>query len=93
MALEMRDIDALRKEVREVMATRSISARQIMRDTGISHVTVNKFLHGKGFTHDGTVIKLCLFLRVDWYKNYTSTEVTQTEDSSPADAAQLEVNA
>jgi DNA-binding Xre family transcriptional regulator len=76
----MRDIDALRKEVREVMATQSISARQIMRETGISHVTVMKFLHGKGFTHDGTIIKLCLFLGVCWYKNDTETKTTQAAE-------------
>jgi len=36
-------------------------------DTGISHVTVNKFLRGEGETLDQTVIKLCLYLSLDWY--------------------------
>lgn len=49
------------------MAERDISARQIMRETGISHVTVNKFLRGKGDTRLQTVVKLCRHLGLDWH--------------------------
>jgi len=67
MLPDMKSKAQLRREVKEAMALRGISARQIMRDTGISHVTVNKFLRGDGDTLDQTVIKLCLYLSLDWY--------------------------
>lgn len=68
MLPEMKSRAAIRREVKETMAMRGISARQIMRDTGISHVTVNKFLRGEGETLDQTIIKLCLYLSLDWYR-------------------------
>jgi len=68
MLPEMKDRAILRREVKEEMAKRGISARQIMRDTGISHVTVNKFLRGEGDTLEQTIIKLCLYLALDWYR-------------------------
>ena len=67
MLPQMKDRATLRRDVKEEMARRGISARQIMRETGISHVTVNKFLRGEGETLDQTVIKLCLYLSLDWY--------------------------
>ncbi len=70
-------MDVLRKNALEVMAAKSISGRQIMRETGISHVTVAKFLHGKGVMRDATIIQLCLFLGVDWYKSNTDTKDAQ----------------
>lgn len=45
-----------------------------MRETGISHVTVAKFLRGKGHVRDAIVIQLCLFLGVDWYKSDTGSK-------------------
>jgi transcriptional regulator with XRE-family HTH domain len=75
MLPKMRDIEAIRRDVREKMAKDGISARQVMRDTGISHVTINKFLKGQADTHDQTVIKLCLYLSLDWYE-HQSPETT-----------------
>ena len=68
MPIELRDVDEIRKEAREIMAVKGISARQIMRDTGISHVTVNAFLKGDKNTYEATIIKLCLYLGLDWDK-------------------------
>jgi DNA-binding Xre family transcriptional regulator len=68
MSIEMRGMDDIRKDVKEVMATKNISARQIQRERGISQVTVNNFLKGRGKTYDQTVIKLCLHLSLTWYK-------------------------
>lgn len=84
MPYEMRDEDGIRKDVKEVMAMKSISARQIMRESGLSHVTVNKFLRSEGYTHESTVIKLCIFLGVNWYKSDTKTDSTLVfEDLRP----------
>lgn len=74
MLPEMKSRARLRKEVKETMARRGISARQIMRDTRISHVTVNKFLRGEGDTLDQTIIKLCLYLSLDWYRGANESE-------------------
>ena len=68
MSLEMRDMDDIRKDVKEIMAKNNISARQIQREIGISQVTVNNFLKRRGNTYDQTVIKLCLYLSLNWYK-------------------------
>lgn len=65
---QMRPIDEIRKDVIEAMATRDISARQIMRDTGISHLTVNRFLRAEGDTRPQTIVKLCLHLGLDWHQ-------------------------
>jgi len=65
---QMRPIDEIRKDVIETMAARDISARQIMRETGISHLTVNKFLRAEGETRPQTVVKLCLHLGLDWHQ-------------------------
>lgn len=62
--------------MREKMARDGISARKVMRDTGISHVSVNKFLKGQGRTLDQTVIKLCLYLSLDWYEREQQPEAT-----------------
>lgn len=65
---QMRPIGEIRKDVIESMAARDISARQIMRETGISHLTVNKFLRAEGETRPQTVVKLCLHLGLDWHQ-------------------------
>lgn len=65
---QMRPISEIRRDVIETMATRDISARQIMRETGISHVTVNRFLRGEGETRPQTVVKLCLHLGLSWHQ-------------------------
>jgi len=70
---QMRPIGEIRKEVIETMATRDISARQIMRETGISHLTVNKFLRAEGETRPQTVVKLCLHLGLDWHQPQNGT--------------------
>lgn len=67
MPYDMRPVTDLRKEVIEAMTRKGISARKIMRDTGLSHITVNKFLRGEGGTRDQTVVKLCLYLGLNWY--------------------------
>lgn len=67
MPYGLRDASELRREALEAMAERGISARQIMRDTGISHITVNRFLRGEGETRPQTVVKLCLYLALDWH--------------------------
>jgi len=68
MQSQMRDLAEIRREMVEHMADNGISARQIMRDTGISHVTVNKFLRGIGRTQTATVVKLCRHLSLSWHK-------------------------
>jgi DNA-binding Xre family transcriptional regulator len=68
MSQGLRPVDEIRKEVIETMAGKGISARQIMRDTGISHVTVNRFLRGEGDTRPHTIVKLCLHLGLDWHQ-------------------------
>ena len=68
MATQMRPVDEIRKDVIETMALRDISARQIMRETGISHLTVNKFLRAEGETRPQTIVKLCLHLGLDWHQ-------------------------
>lgn len=72
MQAQMRDVADIRREVVEAMADSGISARQIMRDTGISHVTVNKFLRGIGRTQATTVVKLCRYLSLSWHKEARS---------------------
>jgi transcriptional regulator with XRE-family HTH domain len=64
--LNLRPLDDIRKEMREKMAKDGISARKIMRECGISHVTINGFLNGTLQTQDATVIKLCLYLGLNW---------------------------
>ena len=76
MSLHMRDTDEIRKEVREKMALEGISARQVMRETGISHVTVNGFLNGTVDTWDATIIKLCIYLGLRWDKQPEKEEET-----------------
>lgn len=66
MSLHMRDTDDIRKEVREAMALKGISARRIMRETGISTRTIADFLSGTTETYDATVIKLCIYLGLKW---------------------------
>jgi len=68
MSVPLRDLSEIRRDVLETMAAKGISARQIMRETGISHVTVNKFLRAKGRTLPTTVIKLCRHLSLDWHQ-------------------------
>ncbi len=68
MNQQMRPIGEIRKDVIEAMAARDISARKVMRDTGISHNTVNKFLRGEGDTRPQTVVKLCLHLGLVWHQ-------------------------
>lgn len=75
MPYEMRDVRDIRRDALEMMAVRGISARQIMRDTGISHVTVNRFLRGDGDTRPQTVVKLCLYLALDWHSTVGGQEV------------------
>lgn len=74
MPYQMRDVHAIRRDALEAMAVRGISARQIMRDTGISHVTVNRFLRGDGDTRPQTVVKLCLHLGLKWHSNHEDSE-------------------
>jgi len=67
MSHQLRPANDLRRDVLEAMAKKSISARQIMRETGISHITVNRFLRGIGETRPATIVKLCQHLGLDWY--------------------------
>lgn len=64
--VQVRPYDEIRKEMREVMGGKGISARQLMEDTGISHVTINNFLNGRVKTYEAIVIKLCLHLGLKW---------------------------
>ncbi len=68
MSLGLRPVEDIRKDVIETMAKKGISARKIMRDTGISHLTVNKFLRGEGKTRPQTIVKLCLHLGLSWHQ-------------------------
>lgn len=68
MSFQMRPYNELRRDVLQVMAEEDISARKIMRETGISHITVNRFLRGIGETRPQTVVKLCQYLGLDWYR-------------------------
>lgn len=63
----MKPADEIRREVIDAMASGRVSARQIMRDTGISHVTVNTFLKGERDTQPQTIVKLCRYLALDWH--------------------------
>lgn len=69
MSLGLRPTDDIRKDVVEAMARNGISARQIMRETGISHLTVNRFLRGIGDARPQTIVKLCLHLGLDWHQD------------------------
>ena len=68
MSYPLRDLAEIRRDVLEAMAERGISARQIMRETGISSNTVTKFLRGEGTAWPQTVVKLCRYLSLDWYR-------------------------
>ena len=66
MPIQLRDHDAIRKDVREHMARKNISLRELVRISNISRFTVGNFLKGRSNPHDQTLIKLCLVLDIPW---------------------------